>query len=189
MNSKPWKIIFTNRDMNKISGRKSPLIIGKFIAKVKNAYIYQKFHDKKVPVGMEFVFFQTKLNHIKHTRKRSFVADPIEESIQLKKNTSEFHIIGKILARSSSDLMVIIANRLLHTQKYKECITLHNLMLIQYPINSNDHIKRLILLSEIGIDSIQTDLEKIEELLYDFSESFRKILKKIAADNIKDDVK
>lgn len=154
--------------MGKVSGKKSPIQFEQSILKLNGIYKYGNFQNKKLSNGFEFIFLDTKIQNKKRDPPMS----------------KDFILFGKIIARNSSDLQVIIANKLLLSVKYAEFMKQQKPMLVQYPIESKDPIKRLILLVKIDDSSDYSIVENLESILYNFSEDYRNILKSIAEDYV-----
>lgn len=154
------KSLIDIKKMQKVSGKKPSIIIDRTLFPIKDIYRYQQLKDKRDTSSHTNLLFV------------------------LKKKKENVFLLGKLISNSSSDLQVIIANKLLLSMKYAEFMKLQKPMLIQYPIEPRDPIKKLILLLKIDLNSDLSLIETLESTLSNFSEDYRNILRLIAEDYV-----
>lgn len=148
------------KKMQKLSGKKPSIIIDRSLIPIKDIYRYQQLKDKRVTSSHIYLLFV------------------------FKKKKENVCLLGKLLSSSSSDLQVIIANKLLLSRKYAEFMKMQKPMLVQYPIEPRDPIKKLILLLKIDLNSDLSLIENLESTLSNFYEDYRNILRLIAEDYV-----
>ncbi|MHA1729644.1 MAG: hypothetical protein ACTSWY_13085 [Promethearchaeota archaeon] len=140
----------------KIRGKKAPIIFSGKTFKIGSISKYFHQTEGRKLIGFDFLF------------------------IKLKVKSSEKSLFGKILARSSSDFLSLLANKLI---KYQN---MNRFKLIQYSLYRKDISKKLIILTELlPADCNRNNLNAIETKLSEFYRKYRIMMGKIIDRGIK----
>ncbi|MCP4761530.1 MAG: hypothetical protein GY870_07095 [archaeon] len=151
----------SDRKAEKIAGKKTPIIYNKDELKIENIHKYRYYSasKKEIAVGYEFLIFFG----------------------ELKNQKEKIHLMGKIIGRSSSDFMAILAKKIIKRPEFKD------FLLIQYPLEQDSQILKLIVLSELSnsivklnyLTAVEENLSALEEKFENFRLIFRKEMNNI----------
>ena len=173
MKDKVISAFLRGRYSKKIRGKKSSVIFNNKNLKIREIHSYRK--NILESIGYEMLLFEYKTKDLEIESNSQ-----INSSHNLIPNKKLGYFFGKILARSSSDFISTIANRLISLQKSID------FKLIQYPLFENYDSKKLILITKIHEEQLTLEkLEQIERSLYEFFKKFRSAMSHIVDRNLK----
>ncbi|MHA1340935.1 MAG: hypothetical protein ACTSRZ_13345 [Promethearchaeota archaeon] len=164
--------------IKKLRTRNFPITFNEKIINIKKIYLYS--------INSDFLeeLLRIKFQNSNEKPKRDYKIKPkigfenIIINAKLKKNiisSEPIYILGKIIARSSSDLLSIIAQKL--KIKYKP--TYKNYKFIQYPLHKNDSSKKLIIIKfifeKISMDEYKQTIGDLEAFFIEFQQRLSSI--------------
>jgi hypothetical protein len=151
------------RNAKKIRGKKAPIIIKQKIYQINKI---SQYNLSKELCGVGFEYLVLKCSY---------------------KREGTLLLFGKIIARSSSDFLSLLANKLIAKSESERSSSERsgaNLDLIQYPLSKKDPTRRLIIIMNC-IDLIDAaDITSMEDILLQFHKRFRKAMNDIINNSI-----
>lgn len=164
-------------DLIEINSDKRDIAVNGIRVKIKNLCIYRRNHRGSVTsAGKEYVVIDFKKLKISDVGNNpvlgGIIGSTTDRAVELKG-------LGRILAYNSSDLLSVLAQKMLQLYIQEENNPF-SARIIQYPLYKKDPTKNLIVLSFFSVEHENCDYVGIEDWLDKFYLDFRLAVNRVA---------